>query len=262
MKIFKKLTIVSFFLAFVFRVSVTPASASFIPNCSNFSIPVLPTVSSSSFDVSYTGTSADGEQRLTMLFESEALPSQSPSFKANEQTTRSFSFTLSQIQNQDGKVSLLVAPAGPQSTRYCSLSLHYNADTGEITSGTIGTNSPPQPFDLCNQAGPEESAQRDACVKCFDKGQIWTGVGCIPFTTQTGMVKALITLGLSITGTIVVLMTLYAGFLFSTSQGDPKRVDEAKSAMTSAIVGAFFIIFSVTILNFIGVTVLHLPSFG
>jgi hypothetical protein len=57
-------------------------------------------------------------------------------------------------------------------------------------------------------------------------------------------------------------MSLYAGLLLSTSQGDPKRVDEAKAAITSAVAGAFFLIFSVTILRFIGTTLLQIPGFG
>lgn len=131
-------------------------------------------------------------------------------------------------------------------------------DGGSIVIGTPGAGLPPTSFDLCQQAG----AERNSCDQCLTGKGIWSGVGCIPFSTGTGLVRSLITLGLGITGTIVVLMTLYAGFMFSTSQGDPKRVDEARGAMTSAIVGAFFIIFSVTILQFIGVTILRLPSFG
>ena len=72
----------------------------------------------------------------------------------------------------------------------------------------------------------------------------------------------LIRLGLSIGGGIGLLMILGAGFIFSTSQGDPKRVGDAKDLMTAAVTGLLFIIFSVTILQFIGFSVLQIPGFG
>ena len=50
--------------------------------------------------------------------------------------------------------------------------------------------------------------------------------------------------------------------MFTTSQGDPKRASEARELITSAVLGLVFIIFSVTLLQFIGVTVLHIPGFG
>ena len=41
-----------------------------------------------------------------------------------------------------------------------------------------------------------------------------------------------------------------------------KGIKEAKEMITSAIVGSLFIIFSITILQFIGVSILHIPGFG
>ncbi|MEO8581600.1 MAG: pilin [Patescibacteria group bacterium] len=118
-------------------------------------------------------------------------------------------------------------------------------------------------FKLCNQAGPPGSDSYTACNKCFyNNSGIWTGVGCIPYTNTALMVRALIVLGLGIAGTAVVLMTLAGAFLMSTSRGEPQRVEEAKSLITSAVAGIFFIIFSVSILQFIGVSILHIPGFG
>lgn len=123
------------------------------------------------------------------------------------------------------------------------------------------------PFSLCEQAGSKiDGGTRHeeylSCMQCFDQQGIWTGVGCIPYNNRLQTVKAFIILGLGIAGSVVIMMTLAAGFLLSTSQGDPKRVDEAKSLITSAVSGALFIIFSVTILRFIGVNILQLPAFG
>lgn len=223
------------------------------PNCAQFSVTHDSTTvfvsgavglltDDDSYEIVYqVGNNADGAKS------SGRISGQDQSFSA------SFSINYDALRDQNATVAVKEYPR--RTTAYCANTIRLNSETGlvEIVDGAHA-----DPFVLCKQAGEKLTT----CQKCFEEDKIWTAVGCIPFTSQAGMVRALMTLGLSITGTIVVLMTLYAGFLFSTSQGDPKRVDEAKSAMTSAIVGAFFIIFSVTILNFIGVTVLHLPSFG
>jgi hypothetical protein len=69
-------------------------------------------------------------------------------------------------------------------------------------------------------------------------------------------------LGLGIAGTSALLMILAGGFMLSTSGGDTKRVGEARELITSAVIGLLFIIFSVTLLQFIGVNLFHIPGFG
>jgi hypothetical protein len=76
------------------------------------------------------------------------------------------------------------------------------------------------------------------------------------------MVQTLMTLGLSLAGGAAILMILGAAFTLATSQGEPKRTGEAKDMLTSAIIGLLFIIFSVTILQFIGQGILQIPGFG
>ena len=120
------------------------------------------------------------------------------------------------------------------------------------------------PFQLCAQIN--DPAQYSSCVECAGGAEgvasgVWTAVGCIP-TNATSIVQSLIKIGLSVAGGVALLMILAAGFIFSTSQGDPKRTNEAKELMTSAIIGLLFIIFSVTMLQFIGVNVLRIPGFG
>lgn len=120
-----------------------------------------------------------------------------------------------------------------------------------------GVTGPPQKFDACKQAGTSYGV----CQACADTGGLWTGVGCIPVKDTTQMVNALLTIGLGIAGAVVVMMALAGGFLMSTSQGDIKRVEEARSLITSAVSGILFIIFSVTLLRYIGVQILQLPGF-
>ena len=85
-------------------------------------------------------------------------------------------------------------------------------------------------FDFCSQVADDLEAQ---CCECFtgssncqtvsDSAGIWTGVGCIKTDPET-MVTQLITLGLRIGGGAALLMIIFAGFMFSTSAGDTKKL--------------------------------------
>ena len=58
------------------------------------------------------------------------------------------------------------------------------------------------------------------------------------------------------------MLMLYAGFMIMTAQGSPERMKAGQELLTSAIAGLILLIFSVFILNFIGVDILGLGNFG
>jgi hypothetical protein len=124
----------------------------------------------------------------------------------------------------------------------------------------LGSTAEIEPFEICNQI--PEDGPRDKCLTCFGQQGIWTAIGCIDTSSTEGIVGKLMTVGISIAGGIALLMILASAFLFATSEGEPKRTSEAKEILTSAIIGLIFIIFSVTILQFIGVNILKIPGFG
>lgn len=111
---------------------------------------------------------------------------------------------------------------------------------------------------LCQQI-PTEKQQ--TCFDCFNNNGVWTAIGCIPTSPQE-IIKTIVTIGMSLAGVVVLILILISAFTLSTSQGDPNKTKEAKEMLTSAIVGLLFIIFSVTILQFIGVSILNIPGFG
>lgn len=115
---------------------------------------------------------------------------------------------------------------------------------------------------LCEQI--RNSDLRSECNECFggqgDQG-IWTAVGCIK-TTPEAIVQAVVRVGLSTGGGVGLLMFLAGSFMYSISQGDPKRTNDARDMITSSAIGLLFIIFSVSILQFIGVQILRIPGFG
>ena len=115
-------------------------------------------------------------------------------------------------------------------------------------------------YELCSQI-KKDTDQFTACKTCFESQGIWTAVGCIPSDPES-VITTIITIGLAAGGGIVLIMILVGSFMLSVSQGDPNKTKEAKEIITSAIIGLLFVIFSVTILQFIGVEILHIPGFG
>jgi len=177
--------------------------------------------------------------------------------------------------------------SGSKSIRTLTVPLNLVA-TGQyrvFISNTRGNNNKPPDeecgfwitlggqYSLCSQIPSNAGIAKERCL-CCEQGRscddagfdyqgpgIWTAVGCIQYETGS-MIQDLISIGLGVAGGAALLMIMAAGFMFTTSKGDPKRTGEAKDIMTSAIIGLLFIIFSVTILEFIGVTILRIPGFG
>lgn len=81
-------------------------------------------------------------------------------------------------------------------------------------------------------------------------------------TSAPDLIKTLFGIILSVAGGIAVVLIIISGYRMILSQGNPEKLQEAREMLTSAIIGLLFIIFSVVILQLIGVTVLHIPGFG
>jgi len=125
-----------------------------------------------------------------------------------------------------------------------------------------------KPYLICDQIPKTEALakMRQDCIECVGGtengyGGIWTAIGCIPREPEK-IVSVFLRFGLGMGGGVALLMILGAGFILSVSQGDPKQTDTAKQWLTSAIAGLLFIIFSVTILQFIGYNIFQIPGFG
>lgn len=93
--------------------------------------------------------------------------------------------------------------------------------------------------------------------------EIDTAIGCIPVlneaTGQEDFIIYVVRWSMGIAGGIAFLLILLAGFQIMTSQGNPERLKAGQELLTSAIAGLILLIFSVFILEFIGVRILGLP---
>lgn len=143
-----------------------------------------------------------------------------------------------------------------------------SCQTTEPTGSGTGGH---QDYKICDQISDtlETSTGANAkerCIQCvggdeLGRAGIWTAIGCIPRSPEK-IVNSLLRVGLGVGGGFSLIIILVSGFILSVSQGEPKRIDEAKQWLTSALVGLLFIIFSVTLLHFIGYTIFKIPGFG
>ena len=110
---------------------------------------------------------------------------------------------------------------------------------------------------------PPESRQAPCSNLDSKTGQclsVSTAIGNIP-TDPTGFISSLFGILLSISGLIAIIIIIISGYRIMVSQGNPEKIKGAREALTSAIIGLLFMIFSVAILQIIGVNILHIPSF-
>ncbi|MDH5533530.1 MAG: pilin [Candidatus Pacebacteria bacterium] len=144
----------------------------------------------------------------------------------------------------------------------CDYNFWVCAEGDEGCSSDMGTNSEgSNPYAICESNLVPGSAAYGSCTACFGEGGIWTAIGCISQDPKS-LISKLINFGIGISGGIALIIILTSAFSLTISQGDVKKTSDAKEWLTAAIIGLLFIIFSVSILEFIGSTVLRIPGFG
>ena len=112
-------------------------------------------------------------------------------------------------------------------------------------------------FGMMQLTPPSVSAQFDA-----SKNQACQGlaagddfIDCDSESQSSGGVQNLITTGLDLlsllAGIIAVVMVIFGGFKFMTSQGDSSKLASARSTIIFAIVGVIIVVLSQTIVFFV-----------
>lgn len=89
-----------------------------------------------------------------------------------------------------------------------------------------------------------------------------TAIGNINVNSIQDFIRQLFAYILAIAGIAAVGLFIYSGYQIMTSGGDKQKVQGARETITSAIAGLLFIIFSIAILEFIGVDILKFPGIG
>lgn len=90
--------------------------------------------------------------------------------------------------------------------------------------------------------------------------EINTAIGCIPISDGNAFVEWLFPKLLGVMGGIAFLLMLYGGFVVITSGGNPEKLQAGQETITSAVTGLVFAIFSLFVLELIGINILHIPG--
>lgn len=97
-----------------------------------------------------------------------------------------------------------------------------------------------------------------------------TAIGCIPLELgffgsaggASSFVAFMLRWSIGLGGGIAFLLIVYAGFMITTSAGNPQRLQAGRELLTSAMAGLFMLLFSVFILRVIGIDILGLGQVG
>jgi len=89
--------------------------------------------------------------------------------------------------------------------------------------------------------------------------KVRTAIGLIDVSAE-GFVNSLFRFVLVIAGFGAIIIIIYSGYVLATSQGNKEKIAAARETLTSAILGLLFIIFSIVILEIIGVDILRIPG--
>lgn len=134
-----------------------------------------------------------------------------------------------------------------------AISCQANCDPGPIPPPEEPEPEEGKPYDVCQE--------NDECNDCFEKGDSWTALGCIETSSPEKFIGWLLKRAIGIAGGIALLLIIFAGFRIITSAGDPKNLQAGKEMLTSAIIGLVVIIFSLFLLQLIGIQILQIPGF-
>ncbi len=94
---------------------------------------------------------------------------------------------------------------------------------------------------------------------CEEGKGVQTALGCIPFEADA-LVRFFFRNLMGVVGGIGLLLMIYGSFLVLTSQGDQEKVKRGREIITTTVSGILFIIFSLFLLRFIGIEILHIPG--
>lgn len=138
---------------------------------------------------------------------------------------------------------------------------------GENGSGSMGI---PVRDPNGKETAPNVSPGPSPAPICFGKNKdkdgyctaIPTALGFTIHTDPARFVSDIFTIVLSIGGIAAILFFIQAGYRLMTSAGNKEKVAASREQITAAIMGLLFIILSITILEFIGINILHIPGIG
>jgi ribosomal protein S14 len=98
--------------------------------------------------------------------------------------------------------------------------------------------------------------ERDNCIRCGSDNGYYSAIGCVRFSLNDFLTKWVFGLGVSFAGLFALGCIILAAIRIQLSQGQAESIQQSRESLTSCILGLLLIIFSVFILNLVGVAIL------
>lgn len=87
-----------------------------------------------------------------------------------------------------------------------------------------------------------------------------TAIGCFPADSTNDMLVFILRWALGVAGGIAFLLIIFSAFLIMSSGGNAEKVKSGRELLTAALTGLVVLIFSVFILDLIGLRILQIPG--
>ncbi len=123
----------------------------------------------------------------------------------------------------------------------------------------------PNGTELAGLKGKKKAPPPPCATALNDSGncpKVKTGIGIDIGTSPREFVKSIFSLILGISGGIALLLIIYSGYMLMVSRAKPEALQAAQDQLIAAVVGLVFIIFSLVVLQVIGVDILKIPGFN
>lgn len=148
---------------------------------------------------------------------------------------------------QNGDYTLEIKYSG-RTIKTIALKIRDNGGSVDSNGGSGGVSTEPG-VNLCAQ-NPGEVA-----TTCK------TALGDIP-VDPVGLTQKVLSISLGLAGGIALIFMVYGSIKILISSGDPKKIGEGRDIIVAAVSGLIFLILSVLILKFIGISILPNNPFG
>jgi hypothetical protein len=154
----------------------------------------------------------------------------------------------------------------------CDKGYQPNYQTGKCSSMS-DPNAPPVPFPTIQECAADEGCNPGyGCSKGLNGdstpplslckgGACDTALGPLP-TDLPKLLTQIFSIALTIAGVAALGLIIASGYKLMTSQGNPEMIKGIREQLTAAIIGLLFIVFSLVLLQIIGVNILKIPGFG
>ncbi len=142
---------------------------------------------------------------------------------------------------------------------YCKVapfSVTNNATTAPKDYPPTAVVTPGSPGYTGSTGGATGAGQ--ACAEGY--AGVLTAIGCVP-VDPTVLINQGLKVGTGLAGAVALLMLISGTFTMMTSAGNPATLKKGSDQASSAIIGLLFVIFSILLLQVIGVDLLNLPGF-